>query len=113
MLIGYVSDEMDIAIADAQLELIGSDGASVEARSRASGAVHASIEPGRYRAVLTAPAHGRKWLDLDIGPDHQPIRFRLQSDRLLGYAWPKWARAGDRVELRVHSPESYQASLWR
>ena len=37
MLIGYVSDEMDIALADVQLELVR-DGTSVEARSRATGA---------------------------------------------------------------------------
>ena len=113
MLIGYVSDEMDIAIADAQLEFIGPGGASVETRSRASGAVHAELTPGPWRVVLTASDHGRKWLDLDITPAMSPARFRLQSDRLLGYAWPKWARAGDKVELRVNSPEPYFASLWR
>ena len=43
----------------------------------------------------------------------RPTASGLLTDRLLGYAWPKWAQAGDPVELRVHSPEPYVASLWR
>jgi hypothetical protein len=35
------------------------------------------------------------------------------SDRLLGYAWPKWVRAGERAEFRVHSTEAYKIDLWR
>ena len=27
--------------------------------------------------------------------------------------WPKWVRAGERSEFRVHSPEPYRLSLWR
>src|SRR5262249_38545827 len=37
----------------------------------------------------------------------------LLSDRLLGYAWPKWCRAGDSVEFRVHSVEPYKLGLCR
>src|SRR5207253_2378411 len=42
-----------------------------------------------------------------------PLHFRLLSDCLLGYAWPKWCRSGDRVEFRVHSVEPYKLGLWR
>jgi hypothetical protein len=27
--------------------------------------------------------------------------------------WPKWVRSGERSELRAHSPEQYQLTLWR
>jgi N,N-dimethylformamidase len=112
MLIGYVSDEMHVAIADALLEL-RREGRSIEARSRASGAVHADPEPGTWEVVLTKPGYGRKSVTLEVSAGMTPHRFRLLSDRLLGYCWPKWVRAGEPVELRVHSPEPYRASLWR
>jgi hypothetical protein len=110
-LIGYVSDEMDIALADVQVEF-SRDGELVEVRSTASGQLRADLAPGRWRAVLARPGYGRKSVELDIVLDGPPHRFRLLSDRLLGYAWPKWTRAAESVELRVHSPEPYVASLW-
>lgn len=42
-----------------------------------------------------------------------PYQFRLLSDTLCGYAWPKWSRTGERTEFRVHSVEAYQLTLWR
>jgi hypothetical protein len=115
VLIGYVSDEMDVALADVQLEFVSPSGESIEGRSRASGAVHADLgsEPARWRVVLAKPGYGRKSVEVDVNRDMTAHRFRMLSDRLLGYAWPKWACAGDRVELRVHSPGPYHASLWR
>src|SRR5262249_2799842 len=47
MLIAYVSDERYVALADVLLEFEGQAG-SIEARSRASGAVHAELPPGDY-----------------------------------------------------------------
>ena len=111
MLIGYVSDEMHIAIADAQLEFRRAD-RSVELRSRASGAVHGDLEPGDYDVVVAAPGHTRKQVTMTVDPA-EPYRFRLLSDRLLGYAWPKWARSGETCELRIHAQEPFHASLWR
>ena len=112
MLIGYLSDEMHVAIADAHFEFMR-DGRSIEARSRASGAVHAELEPGEWRVVLAAPGHTRKETTVSISADAEPIRFRLLSDRLLGYAWPKWVRAGDQGEIRVHATEPFTVTLWR
>src|SRR5262249_20172769 len=43
----------------------------------------------------------------------RPYHFRLLSDRLLGYAWPKWCRGGESVQFRVHSVEPYKLGLWR
>ena len=45
--------------------------------------------------------------------DRPPYQFRLLSDGLLGYAWPKWVRSGERSEFRVHSVEPYHLALWR
>ena len=46
-------------------------------------------------------------------PTVPPHHFRLLSDGLLGYAWPKWVRAGEESEFRVHSVEAYKLELWR
>jgi hypothetical protein len=111
MLIGYVSDERYLALGDVLLEFQG-EADAVEARSRASGAVHADLKPGPYRVYLYRPGFGSKIVQLTI-PLAQPYHFRLLPDTLLGYAWPKWVRTGDRAEFRVHSPAPYQLELWR
>ena len=49
-LIGYVSDERYVTLPEVSLEFIG-NGRSVEARSRASGSVHADLSPGDFRAL--------------------------------------------------------------
>ncbi|MCI0703369.1 MAG: carboxypeptidase regulatory-like domain-containing protein, partial [Planctomycetia bacterium] len=46
-------------------------------------------------------------------PANSPHHFRLLSDGLLGYAWPKWVRSGEKSEFRVHSVEPYKLELWR
>jgi hypothetical protein len=111
MLVGYVSDERFSAIPDALLEF-ENDERSVEARSRASGAVHAELPPGEYRVTLAKPGFGGKRTRIRIGKG-EPHQFRLLSDCLLGYPWPKWVKAGDQSEFRVHSPEAYELELWR
>lgn len=111
MLIGYVSDERYVALPDTLLEFENERG-SVEARSRASGAIHADLPPGEYRVTLAKPGFGSKRVSVTIR-DGQPYQFRLLSDCLLGYPWPKWVRAGEQAEFRVHSPEAYEIELWR
>lgn len=111
MLVGYVSDERYVALADAVLEFTA-EGTSIEARSRASGAVHSDIAPGTYRVTIQKPGFGAKRGDVTID-GKTPHQFRLLSDGLLGYAWPKWVRAGEQAEFRVHSVEAYKIDLWR
>jgi N,N-dimethylformamidase len=48
MLIGYVSDERYVALADVTLEFINERGDSWEARTRATGSVHVDL-PSRRR----------------------------------------------------------------
>lgn len=112
MLVGYVSDERYSALADVAVEFTDARGNSWEARARASGSVHAELPPGEYVATLQAPGFGAKRSRVVV-PSPEPHQFRLLSDGLLGYAWPKWGRCGERSEFRVHSVEPYKLSLWR
>lgn len=109
-LVGYVSDERYVALADVLVEFEDARG-SVETRSRASGSLHADIPPGTYRVTLQKPGYGAKRELVTLGD--VPHQFRLLSDGLLGYAWPKWVRAGEQAEFRVHSVEPYKIELWR
>ena len=111
MLLGYVSDERYVALPDVLLEFQGATG-SFEARSRATGAVHADLAPGDYRVTLFKHGFGSKSVRLSL-PLPLPHQFRLLSDCLLGYAWPKCVRAGEKAEFRVHSVEAYKLELWR
>ena len=112
MLIGYVSDERYVALSDVALEFINAAGQSWAAFSRASGSVHLDLPPGEYRVVLQKAGFGAKFSRVTV-PGAGPQQFRLLSDGLLGYAWPKWVRAGEKSEFRVHSVEPYKLELWR
>ena len=112
MPIGYVSDERYTALPDVLLEFTDARGGSWEARSRASGAVHLELPPGEYRVVLQKPGYGAKLSRVTL-PLAEPHHFRMLTDGLLGYAWPKWVRAGEASEFRVHSVEPFKLELWR
>src|SRR5262249_21869718 len=112
MLVGYVSDENYAALTDVQLEFEGGNARPVVARSAASGAVYADLTPGEYEICLARPGFGSKRVRHGVRAN-KPIQFRLLSDRLLGHAWPKWCRAGEMVEFRVHAVEPYKLGLFR
>jgi len=112
MLIGYVSDERYVALPGVLLEFTDAHGGSWEARSRASGGVHLDLPAGTYHVVLQAAGYGPKRAVVTV-PCPAPHQFRLLSDALVGYAWPKWVRAGESAEFRVHSPQAYHLELWR
>ena len=113
MLIGYVSDEKFLALADALVEFDGENGQGVVVRTSPIGAINADLDPGEYKVRLHKDGYGAKTASLQLQQDHVPVQFRLLSDTLLGYAWPKWAKSGEVSEYRVHSPEECQVSLWR
>src|SRR5947208_1112050 len=106
MLLGYVSDERYVALAGVDVELVGAR-ESVAARSRASGAIYAEIEPGQYEVILAKDGYGAKRVSVDLAAG-RPQQFLLLKDDLLGYAWPKWVRAGEASEFRVHSDAAYK-----
>src|SRR5580698_3349396 len=112
MLIGYVSDEQYVALPDVLLEFLNDRGESWETRSRASGAVHLELPPGEYKVILQKAGFGAKFSRVTV-PSPTAHHFRLLSDGLLGYAWPKWTRSGQPSEFRVHSVEPYKLELWR
>jgi len=111
MLIGLVSDEMYSALADVAVELRDAKGRRWVVRSAPSGAIEADVEPGDYEVILAKEGFGAKRVRVAI--DGRVRHFRLMRDGLLGYAWPKWCRAGEGVQFRVHAVEEYKLSLWR
>src|SRR4051794_4890778 len=100
MLIGYVSDERYAALPDVPLEFIDGRGGAWEARAPASGSFHLELPAGEYRVVLQKPGYGAKLSRVSV-PTPEPHQFRLLSDGLLGYAWPKWVRGGEASEFRI------------
>src|SRR5262245_47618891 len=112
MLLGYVSDERDVALAGVSLEFERDGRSAAVVRSTPRGRVYADLAPGRYRVTLVKEGFGSKSVEVER-PSDPPPRFRLLSDRLLGYVWPKWVRAGEEAEFCVHSVEPYRLSLFR
>ena len=112
MLVGYVSDEHHYVLADVLLEFERGSQSLAVVRPTPRGAVYAELEAGEYLATLTRDGYGAKRVEMRVDPE-RPHRFRLLSDSLLGYMWPKWVRSGERGEYRVHSAEGCQVSLWR
>jgi hypothetical protein len=113
MLIGYVSDENYLALLDVVLEFERDGEPIAVATSSPRGAIYADLPPGEYRVTLAKPGYTSKTVAVAITPDDLPLQFRMLSDSLYGYAWPKWIKAGEEGEFRIHSPESYHLSLWR
>ena len=112
MLIGFVSDENYSALANVTIDL-ERDGRFIQTiHSSATGALHAEISPGDYKVTLVKPGYGSKRTTASFLEKH-PQHFRLMSDTLAGYAWPKWSKSGEKAEFRIHSPEQYHVSLWR
>jgi hypothetical protein len=111
MLIGYVSNERYVALPDVLFEFRGPQGI-VTTRSTISGAVYVDVLPGEYQVVLGKDGYGSKIVHMEVrgGELHH---FRLLSDGLLGYMWPKCVKAGERSEFRVHAVVEYELELWR
>lgn len=112
MLVGYVSDERYVAMPEVLLEF-EANGESIEAHSRATGAVYADITPDqKYKVTLACHDFGSKSVYMTPKTD-QPYHFRLLRDDLLGYMWPKWIQSGGKSEFRVHAVEAYKLELYR
>lgn len=111
MLIGHVSDEDDVALLDVAV-LLERDGKHCATCSLADGSIHADIRPGEYTATLRRDGYSSKRMAVTVSED-SPQRFRLVSDRLMGFMWPKWVRVGEQGEYRVNSPEGFRLDLFR
>ncbi|MBI4905500.1 MAG: carboxypeptidase regulatory-like domain-containing protein [Acidobacteria bacterium] len=112
-LLAYVSDERYVALVDVAAEWENETTAEIALlRSSPRGAFYGDLPAGEYKVALAREGYGSKIVRLSLG-DGPPYQFRLLSNRLVGYMWPKWAQAGDRAEYRVHAVEQYQLTLWR
>ena len=111
MLIGFVSNERYVSLADVRFEF-RRDGHVTTTRSTVSGSVYAEITPGEYEVVLGKDGYGSKIVTMTVSGS-EPFHFRLLTDGLLGYMWPKCVKSGDKSEFRVHSVEEYELELWR
>ena len=111
MLIGYVSDEDDVALHDVSV-LLEQTNEWWRTRSLANGAIYADIRHGEYTITFNRDGFGGKRVTVAIQED-SPHRFRLVSDRLMGFMWPKWGRVGERAEYRVISREAFRLDLFR
>ncbi|WP_202901723.1 carboxypeptidase-like regulatory domain-containing protein [Bryobacter aggregatus] len=110
--IGYISDEEDLAIPGVAVEIESLHSGTITLLSSSPrGALYTDLPEGRYRITFAKDGYGSKWVECEIGA--VPQRFRLLRDHLAGYMWPKWLRTGEKSEIRVHSPEQYQLTLWR
>jgi N,N-dimethylformamidase len=113
VLIGYVSDERYVALADVLLEFQHAGQLAAIVRSTPRGAVHADLPPGDYQVTLVKDGFGSKSVNLKVADGSPPYHFRLLSDCILGYVWPRSVQTGGRSEFRVHATEPYRLSLWR
>ncbi len=113
MLIGFVSDECYVAIPDVLVEFQDTSlPEPLVVRSTPRGEIYADLEPGTYSCTLAKTGFGSKNVPVEVASG-KPYSFRLLSNKLLGYMWPKWSKSGECAEFRVHSLEEYQVSLWR
>jgi len=104
---------MYLALPDVAAEFHSEESGEITTlRSSPQGAFYADLQPGHYRVTLSKSGYGSKTSAAVLGGD-TPFHFRLLRDRLLGYMWPKWVRAGEPAEYRIHAPEQYQLTLWR
>ena len=112
MLIGYVSNEDYLALSNVAVEFECDGTSAAVVHSSPRGAIYADLPPGTYRVTLALDGYGSKLVTLAL-PAAAPHQFRLLSDQLCGYMWPRWVRSGQRAEYRVTSVRPYRVSLWR
>lgn len=112
MLVGYVSSERYVALDDVRVEFQQNGQSVAVVSSTPRGAIYAEIAPGEYTVTLMKDGFGPKSVEMTV-QEGTPYQFRLLSDTLYAYMWPKWVKSGERSEFRVHSVEAYKLSLWR
>jgi len=110
--LAYVSDENYVALNSVSLEVVSQDGTTTVLESSPSGAVFGYLTAGTYCVVLAKEGYGSKRVTCTLGSG-KPHQSRMLGRALMGYMWPKWAKSGERSEIRAHSREQFQLSLWR
>ena len=109
----FVSDENDIALSGVAILAESSSGERHRLTSAADGGVDFAPTPGEWKVTLASPGFGSKSVRLSASDGDAPYRFRLLSDDLSAYMWPKWCRGGERVVPQVHSVAPFKYSVFR
>ena len=112
MLVGYVSNLGYVALDDVRVEYQQNGHCVAVVSSTPRGAIYAEIVPGEYTVTLVKDGCGPKSVKMHA-LEGMPYQFRLLSETIYGYMWPKWVKSGERSEFRVYSMEAYKLSLWR
>ncbi|QOS14093.1 amidotransferase domain protein (plasmid) [Haloferax gibbonsii] len=114
MQVGFVSNENYEALHEVSVEFKRDGTIVASTKSTASGSVKADVPPGTYEVTLQKEGYRGKAVDVDLTEDSRHDFRLLSADRMYGYAWPKWIRAGERGQYRVHTPfEETKITLWR
>ncbi len=66
VLVGYVSDERYVAVADVLLEFEREGESVAVVRSTPRGAVYAEVGPGAYRVTLVKDGFGSKTVEMTV-----------------------------------------------
>ncbi len=112
MLTGFVGDENYVAIAGVDVEAESGGELVAVTRSTATGAMHLDVAPGVVQLALSKPGFTGKRTTVTVS-ENKPFQVRLLSDRMYGFMWPNWVRAGETSEYCVHSTRQFRLELWR
>jgi N,N-dimethylformamidase len=112
MIIGNVSDEHYVAINETSIEFTQNDKVVAQTKTFISGAVDVDLPAGKYRMTLGKAGFASKHVDITL-PVAEPIKFRLISEKLVAYMWPKWSKSGEISTLRVNSASPVRFELFR
>ena len=108
-IIGYVSDENYLAVSDVNVEFTVDEKVVGSCKTYMSGAVDIDLPSGKYKMTLGKPGYGAKHVEVTL-PVSEPIKFRLLSDKLVGYMWPKWSVSGEQSTIRINSASPAELS---
>ena len=110
--IGHVSNEDYLALNDVSVvfekdhEILG------DTKSLATGAVRTDLPPGIYTLTFAKAGYSSKHVEVTL-PVKEPIKFRLLSDKLVGYMAPRWSTSGEKSCIRINSTTSCRLELFR
>ena len=85
--LAYISDEMYLAIADADAEFQSiQDGSITVLRSSPSGAIYGELPDGQYRVTLAKDGYGAKTVMIAVGEAAGPAPLVIEQTRRIRLA---------------------------
>ena len=104
-IIGYVSNEDYLALNDVSIVFEKDHEILADTKSFATGAVRTDLPSGSYTLTFAKAGYGSKHVEVTL-PVKEPIKFRLLSDKLVGYMSPRWSTSGEKSCIRINSTTS-------